>query len=147
MQVSESLGTIIAGITGIGVLALGIGYAYGQFKKGNEQASSEDIDQEMSTLNLLSKRVDELAKLSNAQDKEIQSLRKQVEGLRDAIKERDKKIDEYIAILQNRNPKFEEFVDLVTRVAKEADTHMKAEAKKTADIQSAVHALASKNNK
>ena len=119
---------------GIGVFIAGIGYVVSQFRKGR-------IDGEMATLDLLSKKVDELEKLSNSQDKEIVNLTKKINDLELAIKERDKKIDEYMAILQNRNPQFEAFIQLVTRVATDSETYMGEDKKKTDDILAGVNKL------
>jgi len=141
MTLLQTIGVIIGVIMSIGALALGLGYAYGQFKKGKISVSAEAIDGEKKALDLLSSKVDVLEKLCNSQDTQIKELEKKVDALNFSIKERDKKIDEYMLILQNRNPQFEQFMSLVTKVATESELYMVDDKMKTDKILEGVTKL------
>lgn len=131
---SFNLSQIATFIGLLGLVFASLGYGYSQFRKGRADQKKDEVDGELNTLGLLSKRIGELEKLCNSQDKQITELGLKVEALTKAVSERDHKIDEYMLLLSNRDPRFEDFIKLVTKVATESEIFMRDEAKKTDSI-------------
>lgn len=102
----------------IGLLAVGLGYAFGQFRQGQSNRRKDDVDSKKNVLDLLQEQVDSLETLCQKQQEEIIILRTQSE-------EREKKAKEYIEIFQNRNPEMITFMKYLTETATASNVYMK----------------------
>lgn len=102
------------------------------WRNGGNKASSE-------ALNAFKIRVDQLIEDKRASDLKIATLEKNLYTLQGTLAEKESKIREYIAILQDKNPEQKQFMEMMVRVAKEAELWMIAQGKIIDDIHNHVH--------
>lgn len=136
-----SFTTIIAGVASTGVILMGIGYLVSQYKSGKSKGQVEAIDNNIKTLDLLSRQVIELQQLSGEQGKMIVDLEGKVDKLTILVEEKDQKIQEYIKIFQNRNPQLDDFIKLLTEVANKATVYMENDIKDSSERKVKIEAI------
>lgn len=113
MSILETIGIIIAVLTGLGALVAGCGYAWGQFKQGKNQAALDKGNSELNTNELLKDQIDALKDKVNGQDDLIKILTTKVEALTTEIQVRDKKFTEAILAIQGKDPQMTEFITTI----------------------------------
>jgi len=108
MEVQQLLTWIIGTFTGLGVLLAGLGYGYGQFKKGVKAVDSETIDSlqvQLDTfkgeMTLLKNDNEELRK----DNKELVATNNKLQGQMETYKE----------IAQNQNPELKELLSVLAK--------------------------------
>lgn len=136
---------VFGGLSGIGVLAAGFGFAYAQFKSGGGKAKDDLVSTLKEQLNIEKEKTEQL-KLEK--DTLIQSHQKQLteitgklgklEGLQEA---NEKKIKEYRDILQGRSPEQTQFMEFMTQVAKDSAEYMKNSSNILKDIQGSLRKI------
>ena len=122
----ETIQKIISLLFSVGLIVAGVGYAYGQFKKGgrtvdsdNQKAQDGALKTNTETLELLTKNIEALQQSKVSQDKQIESLRTEIQELKKSIEEKDKKLTEYISIMQGKDPKLEQAaIAMITFISK-----------------------------
>ncbi len=95
-----------------------VGYAFGQFRRGQNDRRKDDVEGKKDAFGLLQEQVDSLEELCDKQKTQITVLQTQAE-------ERERKAKEYIEIFQNRNPEMLAFMNYVTATAKSSEAYMK----------------------
>lgn len=118
MATRDWIELILATLGGIGVFTLGLGYALGQFKRGQLDRRKDDVEGRKDAFALLQEQVESLEALCDKQQEEIVVLRTQSE-------EREKKAKEYLEIFQNRNPETVAFMKYLTDTANASNAYMK----------------------
>lgn len=108
MELQQLLTWIIGTFTGLGVLLAGLGYGYGQFKKGVKSVDVETIESLQTQLNtfrgemeLLKKDNEELRK----DNKELIAQNNKLQGQAETYKE----------IAQNQNPELKEILGVLAK--------------------------------
>lgn len=115
---------ILEVLAGFGAIIAGIGYAYGQFKKGSNQGVRDVVDQNQKTLTLLENQVESLQAIATNGVKQINELQQRVSTLEGVIAEKDKEIAQYLKIFQDRNPEMTKFMEEITAISKRANGWM-----------------------
>lgn len=114
METRDILEIIIVVMGGVAA----IGYAFGQFRKGQLNRRMDDTEVKKNAFSLLQEQVDSLEDLCDKQKTQITVLQTQAE-------EREKKAKEYIEIFQNRNPDMVVFMKYLTETANATNAYMK----------------------
>jgi hypothetical protein len=103
MSTLQVVEIIIGSVVSFGILIAGVGYAVGQFKKGESEGKMDDTSVKQGVFDLLQKEVTALEKMVADDEKEMAVLKTQVD-------EKDKKVKEFMEILQNRNPELTNYI-------------------------------------
>lgn len=84
-------------INSVGMIAIGIGYLFSQFKKGGSQSATEVIT-------LLRIKDEEQKQIILEFQTRFENINKELGNLQGQLQEKDKKLEEYMAIFQGRSP-------------------------------------------
>lgn len=84
-------------IQSIGIIIIGIGYGFSQFKRGGRQDASEVIA-------LLQVKDTEQKEIIKDYQGKFETINKELGVLQGQLQEKDKKLEEYLSILQGRSP-------------------------------------------
>lgn len=122
------LTAILSLIIATGVIVGGLGYLFGQFRKGQSKSEAAAIKSNQDVLNLMQDQIESLQKIATENKVQIAELQKKISVLEAVNKEKDGKIAEYMQILQNRNPEMAAFMKEVLVVVGEAKNFMKTQS-------------------
>jgi len=104
----ELISTIIASFGGLGLFLAGIGYGWGQFKRGGDEVDSKLIAQQKEYIVALEDRnkklTDERTLLITSHQAQLTDLNKQIGVLQGRLDEQTSKLEEYKKILEGRDP-------------------------------------------
>ena len=101
MEIQQTLTWIIGSFTGLGVLLAGLGYGYGQFKKGVKSVDSETIESLQTQLDTFRGEM-ELLRRDN------EELRKDNKDLVATNNKLQGQMETYKEIAQNQNPELKQ---------------------------------------
>jgi len=108
MEFQQLLTWIIGTFTGLGVLLAGLGYGYGQFKKGVKGVDDETIVSLQNQINTFKGEMEMLKKDNDElrqDNKELAALNNQLQG----------KMETYREIAQNQNPELKEVLSVLAK--------------------------------
>lgn len=108
----EIIGTIIGGTS---VLFLSFGYAYGQWRQGNNQSKLDNNSIYKERIEALELKVQTQNEEMKTQSEDIEKLTKEVHELHLAIDMRDKRFAEVILTLQGKDPVLQNFMNTVSQ--------------------------------
>lgn len=103
MGIKDWIELISAILGGLGFLALGFGYAWGQVTQGRNQ-------NQLDNNSIYKERIEALELKAKTQNDDIKKLTEEVQDLHKAIDERDKKFAQAILNLQGKDPDMVEFI-------------------------------------
>ena len=137
---------LFGGLSGVGVLAAGFGFAYSQFKAGGGKAKDDLVATYKDQLALEKEKTEQLKlekeTLVQSHQGQLTELTKQLGILQGTVQAQDKKIKEYTEILQGKSPEQTKFMDVVLNEIKknqtngiEAQKYMRDTANILKDIQ------------
>lgn len=108
---------LFGGLSGIGVLAAGFGFAYAQFKAGGGKAKDDLVTTYKEQLSIEREKTEQLKlekeTLVQSHQTQLNELTKQLGILQGTVQAQDKKIKEYTDILQGRSPEQTQFMKVV----------------------------------
>lgn len=113
-------------LSGVGVLAGGLGFAYAQFKSGANKAKDDLVHTLRESLDVEKNKIKELTETYGTQ---INTLNKEVGRLQGLHESNERKIKEYMEILQGRNPEMEKFMIEITATSRNAEKYMENSTK------------------
>lgn len=126
-------------LSGLGILASGIGFGYSQFTSGGGKAKDDLISTLKETVivekDKAERLVAEKATLINSHQQQINELNKQLGILQGTIAANDAKLQDYTKILQGRSPEQTQFMKTMITVAQEATKYMKESSKDLKEIK------------
>lgn len=107
LSIAEVIGSVLLGFGGF---IAGLGYAWGQYNQGKNQATLDEGNTKLNTNSLLKEQIDALESKVNQQSSEIKDLTEQVHKLRDENALERQKFAEAIIALQGADPTWQKFI-------------------------------------
>ena len=104
----DIISVILGSVGSLGLLSAGIGYGWGQFKRGGDEVDSKLIVQQKEYIVALedknAKQTAERTNLINSHQVQLTDLNKQLGILQGRLDEQGKKLEEYKSLLEGRDP-------------------------------------------
>lgn len=121
--------SIFTTLSGIGILAAGLGFAYSQVKIGSVKAKDELIVTLKETAVVerekAARLADEKTTLIQSHQDQINQLSKEIGKLQGLLQANEVKIKEYTDILQGRSPEQTKFMEYMTQIAADSSKYMR----------------------
>lgn len=144
----ENALNIFGGLSGVGVLAAGIGFAYAQFKSGANKAKDDLILTLKETAVVEREKAERVSAekltLMNSHQTQINELNKQIGILQGTLQANDTKLKEYTDILQGRSPEQAQFMEFMIKSTKENSECIKFSTDILRQIQVEINTLKEK---